>query len=348
MIGGAVAATLPGLTGATGPLTGTDIFLCREGADTTDNKCTATQIATFARSTIPGTLIETTSNDTSFSGDFSDLAKNGYFRLTMNPGSTSTAITTALYGETIWDSSFGLTTPSHIIGSFGRVDNQDSGTVGWGIGVEGRCDNTSGNFTVCTPFAATFGDNTGSTGTIDIGAAFYHGDQTDDGHIAVKFAFFNDDADWIFRTDGDAYVGGSNGLCDTGGTNCSTPARIAKDRTQNFCVAASDETTNLTTGTAKITFRMPYAFTVTAVRGSVNTAPTGSTIIYDINEGGTTILSTKLSIDASEETSATAASAAVISDASLADDAEVTIDFDQVGSSTPGKGAKICLIGYQT
>lgn len=113
-----------------------------------------------------------------------------------------------------------------------------------------------------------------------------------------------------------------------------------------------DETTNLTTGTAKKTFRMPFAMTLlpagAGVRASVNTAPTGSTIIVDINEGGSTILSTKLSIDASEKTSVTAASAAVISDTVLAEDAEITIDLDQVGSSTPGKGLKVVLIGYRT
>ena len=35
---------------------------------------------------------------------------------------------------------------------------------------------------------------------------------------------------------------------------------------QSIIVAASDETTALTTGTAKVTFRMPYAFTLTSVR----------------------------------------------------------------------------------
>lgn len=110
-------------------------------------------------------------------------------------------------------------------------------------------------------------------------------------------------------------------------------------------VACSDESTDLTTGTAKVTFRMPYAMTLTAVRASVNTAPVGSTLVVDINEGGASILSTKLSIDASEKTSTTAATAAVISDSSLADDAEITIDIDQVGSSTPGKGLKVLLIG---
>jgi len=96
-------------------------------------------------------------------------------------------------------------------------------------------------------------------------------------------------------------------------------------------LAASDETTALTTGTAKVTFRMPWAATLTSVRSSVTTAPTGSTLIVDINEAGATILSTKLSIDASEKTSTSAASAAVISDSALADDAEITIDIDQVG-----------------
>ncbi|MCP4984840.1 MAG: hypothetical protein GY928_01885 [Colwellia sp.] len=109
--------------------------------------------------------------------------------------------------------------------------------------------------------------------------------------------------------------------------------------------AISDETTDLTTGVAKLTFRMPHAMTLTEVRASVGTAPTGSTIIFDINESGATILSTKLSIDATEKTSTTAATPPVISDSSLADDAEITIDIDQIGSTIAGAGAKITLIG---
>ena len=112
-------------------------------------------------------------------------------------------------------------------------------------------------------------------------------------------------------------------------------------------MACSDETNAITTGTAKLTFRMPHAMTLTEVRANVQTAPAGSTIIIDINEGGSSILSTKLTIDASEKTSTTAATPAVISDTALADDAEMTIDFDQVGSSTAGVGVKIWLIGYR-
>nr|WP_051410161.1 DUF2793 domain-containing protein [Mesorhizobium sp. LNHC220B00] len=110
-------------------------------------------------------------------------------------------------------------------------------------------------------------------------------------------------------------------------------------------VACSDESTALTTGTAKITFRMPRAVTLTEVRASLVTAQTsGSIFTVDINEAGTTIISTKLTIDNTEKTSTTAVTAAVISDANLADDAEMTVDIDQVGDGT-AKGLKIMLIG---
>lgn len=115
--------------------------------------------------------------------------------------------------------------------------------------------------------------------------------------------------------------------------------------TQCIPVAVSDETTALTTGVAKVTFRMPYSFTLTGVRASVTTAPTGSTLVVDINESGASILSTKLSIDAGEKTSTTAVAPPVISDSALADDAEITIDIDQIGSTIAGAGLKVYLIG---
>ena len=114
---------------------------------------------------------------------------------------------------------------------------------------------------------------------------------------------------------------------------------------QSIVVAASDETTALATGTAKVTFRMPYAFTLTSVRASLTTAQSsGSIFTVDINEGGTSILSTKLTIDNTEKTSTTATTAAVISDTALADDAEITVDIDQIGDGT-AKGLKVVLIG---
>lgn len=110
-------------------------------------------------------------------------------------------------------------------------------------------------------------------------------------------------------------------------------------------LACSDLTTALTTGTTKAYFRAPYAFTLTGVRASLGTAQTsGSIFTVDINEAGTSVLSTKLTIDNTEKTSTTAATAAVISDSSIADDSEISVDIDQVGDGT-AKGLIITLIG---
>lgn len=110
-------------------------------------------------------------------------------------------------------------------------------------------------------------------------------------------------------------------------------------------ISVVSESTTLTTGTAKRTFRMPFALTLTGVRASLSTTSSSGTPTVDINEGGTTILSTKLTIDASELTSTTAATPAVISDSALADDAEITIDIDVAG--TGAKGLKVYLYGYR-
>jgi len=109
--------------------------------------------------------------------------------------------------------------------------------------------------------------------------------------------------------------------------------------------AASDETTPITTGTTKVTFRMPCAVVLSSVRGSLTTAQTsGSTFTVDINSGGTSILSTKITIDNTENTSTTAATPPVLSSTLISDDAEITVDVDTVGNGT-ATGLKITLIG---
>ena len=136
--------------------------------------------------------------------------------------------------------------------------------------------------------------------------------------------------------------------------NATTPGLVSKVSlnaltTESFMMACSDETTALTAGTNKVKFRMPYAFTVTEVRASLSTAGTGAQLVtVDINESGTSILSTKITIDATETTSVTAETVPVISDASLADDAEMTVDIDLTDTGGVSKGLKVSIIGHKT
>lgn len=109
-------------------------------------------------------------------------------------------------------------------------------------------------------------------------------------------------------------------------------------------IACSDESTVLVAATGVATFRMPRGVTLTAVRASLKAAASSGTFTVDINEGGSTILSTKLTIDATEKTSATAATPPVISDASLADDSEITVDIDD-DAAGDAVGLKVTLIG---
>jgi hypothetical protein len=111
-------------------------------------------------------------------------------------------------------------------------------------------------------------------------------------------------------------------------------------------IAVSDETTALTTGTAKATFRMPFAMTVTEAMASVTTAPVGATLTVDINDDGTPIMGTnKLDI---LTTATIDDNTAVVSAGTVAKDSVMTVDIDTVGSSTAGAGLKIWLIGTRT
>lgn len=117
---------------------------------------------------------------------------------------------------------------------------------------------------------------------------------------------------------------------------------------RNTCIpiAVSDETTAITAGTAKVTFRTPFAFKLLSVRASLTIAQaSGSIFTVDIKKTGISILSIKLTIDNGEKTSTTAAAAVVISDTDLANDVEITIDIPQIGNGTAA-GLKVYLIGY--
>jgi hypothetical protein len=136
------------------------------------------------------------------------------------------------------------------------------------------------------------------------------------------------------------------------GTYFTTPSEIgvgalpASVTTRVIQFAVGDETTDITTGTAKITLRAPYAMTITSIRASLNVVSTSGVVTVDVNVGATspaTILSTKLTIDANEKSSLTAATPAVISNTAIADDDEIVVDIDTAG--TGAKGLKVTIIG---
>jgi len=118
-------------------------------------------------------------------------------------------------------------------------------------------------------------------------------------------------------------------------------------------IACGDETTAIDATGQKISFRLPYNMTLNAgsagITGSLVTAGTGAALLtVDINESGSTILSTKLTFDATETTTTTSTTPVVISDLALAADSIITIDVDTLDTGGVAAGLKISLIGSVT
>jgi hypothetical protein len=116
--------------------------------------------------------------------------------------------------------------------------------------------------------------------------------------------------------------------------------------------AAGDETTPLVAGNARLTDRMPYAFTATGIRASLNVAQaSGSTFTVDFKwwngSAFVTALSTLVTFDNTETTSVSAAAQPVLSKTAFADDDIIRIDVTQVGDGT-ATGLKVTLLGSKT
>lgn len=118
---------------------------------------------------------------------------------------------------------------------------------------------------------------------------------------------------------------------------------IVKGETHTATFVLKGADTDLATDTSiGGDFRIPgnRAITIKKVGAYVDTAGTTGVTTIDINEGGTSILSTKITIDSGEKSSQTAATAPVISDASIAADAILTFDIDSISTTAP-KGLKV-------
>lgn len=121
----------------------------------------------------------------------------------------------------------------------------------------------------------------------------------------------------------------------TGGITLSSNANtitISNVETNTTTIALSDTVNAITTGTEKQSWFAPYAFTIKSLKLTVGTQSSSGIVRVNIKEAGTTILSTRISIDALEDTSATAATAYVLSDTSIASNAKLTFDIDDAGT----------------
>jgi|APSaa5957512535_1039671.scaffolds.fasta_scaffold00133_38 hypothetical protein len=141
---------------------------------------------------------------------------------------------------------------------------------------------------------------------------------------------------------------------DDAGTDFDLAAKTGTQAAiETIAIALGDESTVLaaaSTCTPVVTMHMPYAFTLTDIKVGLTVAGTGAALVtVDVHEAGTTVMAcTKVTVDASEKTSGTAATPAVISAPDLAEDSLIEIFVDLVDTNNLAAGMKVYLIGYKT
>jgi len=146
----------------------------------------------------------------------------------------------------------------------------------------------------------------------------------------------------VKTSDGNALAVGQmpfDGLYRYDGTNL----RLLNGAAVALAVAVGDETTTITTGSAKVTFRMPHAMTLSKIKGSLTAVSTATGLTVDVTHGGTSVFSTRMTFDANEGTTESAAAPSVLGVTALSDDAVMTINVDGAGGGA--KGLKVYLIG---
>lgn len=151
-----------------------------------------------------------------------------------------------------------------------------------------------------------------------------HANRPDATTVPDGTLFSCEDHDLIYQSDGSTW---------------STWATLGSEQAVTFSKSGE-----LSTTTGALAFVAPYAMTVVGVRIHVGTAPTGADLIVDVNQNGTTIFSTQANRPTITDGSTT--SGETTPDVtSIAENDEITVDIDQVGSTVAGSDLTV-IISY--
>jgi hypothetical protein len=115
-------------------------------------------------------------------------------------------------------------------------------------------------------------------------------------------------------------------------------------------IVCSDRTTAIVADTDVAGLTMPWTFTLLDVQASLVSAAGSGTFTVDVNDGGTSVLSTKCTIDATETSSLTAAAPYAFTSRQKMVEIDkgtiVTIDIDD-DAAGDAEGLIVYLIGLR-
>ena len=152
--------------------------------------------------------------------------------------------------------------------------------------------------------------------------------------VAVSNGFVGNEAAWLASLVGAAGATGPAGPTGAAGAAGATGATGATGISLGNCTAFTVPGT-LTVGSSLARFYFTGSYTITNIHVSVGTAPTGASVIVDVNKNGSTIFSTQgnrptIVASSNVDSSSTPDTTSVVSGDYL------TIDIDQIGSTVAG------------
>lgn len=132
------------------------------------------------------------------------------------------------------------------------------------------------------------------------------------------------------------------------GSTSSTVSLGNHTHTLTFSLAAFSKSGTLTTTTGVQRMPIDGTYTIVGTRLMVGTAPVGSSLIIDVNKNGTTIYTTQANRPAITASSNSGGPGSTPDVTSLAAGDYLTIDIDQVGSTTPGSDLTVTIVVTKT
>lgn len=145
---------------------------------------------------------------------------------------------------------------------------------------------------------------------------------------------------WFNSATGKSFVYYDSQWIEIGGGSSGPQGPVG----QSIIPYAKTGTLAVTTGALR--FRFPLAATILGISASVNTAPTGASIIVDVNKNGTTIFTNQANRPTIAVSTFAAAEVTNMDITSLAIGDYVTVDIDQVGSTIAGSDLTV-FVRYQ-
>jgi hypothetical protein len=151
-----------------------------------------------------GKLQVNTTDATTAITSFTQVAGSSYLGMNWTAGAT-TGVRFSVVGYGAHSGNGDITSTGHLGGVLGYAQKTGTGTDALVVGVEGRVGalTASGTITTAAAVLATFDTDTEDAGQITDAVGFYLPAQSDSAHITgTKYAFLNNNTDWILRTNG--------------------------------------------------------------------------------------------------------------------------------------------------